>query len=69
MRLRLRAITTLLLGVSALAVPLGAQRAPLQPRKPNVVLVLMDDLGYGDLSSYGAPDARTPHRATRIPDR
>lgn len=29
--------------------------------KPNVVLILVDDLGYGDLSCYGAPDLQTPH--------
>ena len=43
----------------ALMLGAGAQ-APAQ-RPPNVVLVLMDDLGYGDLGSYGASDVRTPN--------
>lgn len=30
-------------------------------RKPNIVMILVDDLGYGDLSCYGAPDLKTPN--------
>ena len=30
-------------------------------RTPNVVLIVADDLGYGDLSCYGATDLETPH--------
>lgn len=28
---------------------------------PNVLLILLDDLGYADLSCQGSPDVRTPH--------
>jgi len=41
------------------AAPVAAQ--PATPAKPNVVLIVTDDVGYGDIGSYGAPDAKTPN--------
>jgi len=35
--------------------------APLGARAPNIVFILADDLGYGDLGCYGQERIKTPH--------
>jgi arylsulfatase A-like enzyme len=35
--------------------------SPASADQPNVLMILVDDLGYGDLSAYGANDLKSPH--------
>src|SRR5688572_5089755 len=52
----------LLIAVICCLAPLHARaQSPPQASKPNVVLIILDDVGYGDIGSYGAPDIRTPN--------
>lgn len=32
-----------------------------EPRRPNVIVILTDDQGYGDISGHGNPVVKTPH--------
>ena len=34
---------------------------PSPPRRPNVIVIIMDDLCWGDLACHGNPYTRTPH--------
>jgi len=62
MRLRLFISATLITCMIVQTARVIAQRAtPQASGQPNVVLIIMDDLGYGDIGSYGVKDARTPN--------
>jgi arylsulfatase A-like enzyme len=50
------------IGVLAMLCALGAgQAAVAQTKQPNVVVIITDDQGHGDLGIHGNPKIRTPH--------
>lgn len=40
---------------------MSCSTGPSAPEKPNILLILVDDLGYGDLSCQGALDLQSPN--------
>lgn len=55
----MRKLSLLFLALCAMLLPASAQSA--QARKPNVIFILADDLGWGDLSVYGHERLKTPN--------
>lgn len=56
-QLRLLLISILIYGLTFSA-SMGVQA---QDQIPNILFIMTDDVGYGDIGSYGAPDIRTPN--------
>jgi len=59
---------TVSIAISAVLACAVGQAAAKHEARPNLLVIIVDDLGYGDLSCYGATDLQTPNIDALVAD-
>ncbi len=50
-----------LAGIVLLGIGCASEFPESAPNQPNIIIIYADDVGYGDISAYGAEQIQTPH--------
>ena len=57
----MKTVTYLFLALLICLASCQAGKEQTKPTKPNIVIINLDDLGYGDVGAYGATELKTPN--------